>query len=86
MAIKGQRAVRSWSADVEQLVRTRWKPGEQFTLSQVYEFVPELQRLRPDGSNIQNVATVQTRVRDALQQLRHQRRVVFLGEGTYRLL
>lgn len=86
MAIKGTRSERSWMIDVGQLLRTRWQAGDQFTLAEVYEFIPKLQEMRPDSANIHNTDKVQTRVRDALQQLRHHRKIEFVGSGSYRLL
>lgn len=69
----------SWQNDVEQLLRSRWARGEPFSLTAVYEFIPELQALHPSSQN------VQARVRDALQGLRHRRVVEFLDKGRYRL-
>jgi hypothetical protein len=69
----------SWASDVEQLIRSRCAPGEQFTLSQVYEFLPDLERLHPGAQNIN------ARVRDALQTLRQKRTVEFVAKGKYRL-
>ncbi|MGQ0639197.1 MAG: hypothetical protein ACT4P6_00255 [Gemmatimonadaceae bacterium] len=69
----------AWQDDVERLIRDRWKPGERFTLTEVYTFVPELEQLHP-GNRF-----VHARVRDALQGLRQRRVVEFVTRGRYRL-
>lgn len=73
----------TWMEDVEDLLRQNWKAGEVFRLSDAYSIVGELQRRRPDSARISDIVMVQTRIRDALQQLRNQKRVSFLGSGTY---
>jgi hypothetical protein len=69
----------SWASDVERLLRTRWGAGDQFTLSEVYEFLPDIEQTHPGAQN------VQARVRDAMQSLRQKRLVDFVGKGRYRL-
>ena len=69
----------SWVGDLDGLLRERFKPGDEFTLTDVYAFEPELLRTRPNAQN------VRARIRDALQQLRHHRTLEFLEKGRYRL-
>jgi hypothetical protein len=69
-----------WAGDLESLLRLNHQAGDTFVLRDAYALIPELQRLRPEAKN------VEARVRDALQQLKHKGRVVFLAKkGTYRL-
>lgn len=76
---------KSWMEDVEELLRKKWKEGEVFRLSEAYSIIEELQRRRPRSARISDTVMVQTRIRDALQQLRNRKRISFLGSGTYSL-
>ncbi len=70
----------TWVADLERLIRNQWVSGDQFTIAQVYELSPHLEKLHPAARNLE------ARVRDALQGLRERRIVEFVNKGVYRLL
>lgn len=68
---------RGWTLDLLNVVR---KIGRQdFTLSDVYKYSGELQKLHPDNKHVRD------KIRQQLQLLRDMRLVKFLGHGRYSL-
>ena len=76
-----QRAeARGWLADVMACIdRVVLRPGESFSLGDVYDFTDELSRLHPANQN------VRPKIRQQLQVLREHGRIQFEGRGRYRL-
>lgn len=71
----------SWAEDLRRKITERWAPGTIFRLTQVYEFVPELQKMHPRN------ATVESSIRRSLQELRDSGDLDFVdNDGTYRRL
>ena len=70
--------LRGWALDVLRVIRRLGKPN--FTLAEVYQFVPELQRLHPHNLNIR------PKIRQQLQVLRSIGLLRFRGEGQYTLI
>ncbi len=69
----------TWVGDVRERVCRRWKPGDEFTVAQVYEFAGELGQLHPANS------FVDEKIRQTLQVLRDEGLIEFLdNQGTYR--
>ncbi len=68
----------SWKGDLETLIRDRWRPGQRFTLGQLYEFEDALGTDHPRNSHIR------ARIRQTLQSLRDDGVISFVdGDGTY---
>ena len=65
---------------VEGYIRGRWKPGDVFTTTQIYEGIPEFLADRLKTPH------VPARILQALQTLRGNERIHFITRGTYRLL
>lgn len=73
-------ATRDWTTAVMDCIDDLpVRPGEQFALSEVYEFEERLAELYPENQH------VRAKIRQQLQVLRDQGLVEFLGDGEYRL-
>lgn len=71
----------SWREDVETIVRREFQAGRAFTLIQMYDFVPELQRKHPLNRHVRD------KIRQQLQVLRDDGMIEFVDDqGTYRRL
>lgn len=74
-------ASQTWAKEVEALLRAAYSPGQVFSISDAYLLIPGLSDGRRDASN------VNARIRDALQQLKHQGKLEFMSKrATYKLL
>ena len=71
-------STRGWTLDVLNAVRSLNK--QEFSLSEIYVFARELAKLHPRNTHIQ------PKIRQQLQVLRDLGLLVFLGNGTYRVL
>lgn len=68
-----------WDDELRSLIKGRWGVGEQFTLEQVYEFEPELQRVHPANRHVRD------KIRQVLQHLHDRGMIAFEDDhGTYR--
>jgi hypothetical protein len=69
----------TWDSELERLVVEKWKVGQAFTITDVYEFEPYFRRLYPSNS------FVQEKLRQTLQHLRDRGVLEFVDDaGTYR--
>jgi Dam-replacing HTH domain len=64
-----------WKFLVWDRIQRLGKP--RFTLSEMYGFIPEFERLEPRGKHIDS------RIRETLQELRDEGRIEFRGRGNY---
>lgn len=71
-----QLEARGWILDV--LVCISQIPMKEFTLEQMYSFVPELERKHPDNHHVRD------KIRQQLQILRDKGIIEFIGRGKYR--
>jgi hypothetical protein len=71
----------AWLEELETRLRESWRPGEEFTLEDVYaRCEQELRQLHPDNSHIRD------KIRQLLQHLRDSGQLDFVdNSGTYRL-
>jgi type II restriction enzyme len=69
---------RGWTLDVLRLIRTLRK--RRFSLSEAYEFGPELSKLHPNNRN------VEPKIRQQLQVLRDMGLIRFVSRGQYEVL
>jgi len=67
-----------WKQDLAELIRSRWRPGQNFTLRQVYEFEQDLRKSYPKNGHIR------AKIRQTLQYLRAEGSISFVdARGTY---
>ena len=67
---------RGWILDI--LACVNKIPLKEFTLEQMYSFVPELERKHPDNHHVRD------KIRQQLQILRDKGIIEFIGRGKYR--
>ena len=68
----------TWKTDLSALISARWRPGQTFTLNQVYEFEDRLAVLHPANYHVQD------KIRQTLQYLRNEGELSFIDErGAY---
>lgn len=68
----------TWKVDLADLIRSRWRPGQSFSLKQIYEFEKQLSLSHPHNEHIR------PKIRQTLQYLRDDGDISFVdGDGTY---
>jgi hypothetical protein len=68
----------TWKAELMDLIAARWRVGQSFSLSQVYELEIELTKLHPKNDHVRD------KIRQTLQYLRDEGLISFVdGSGTY---
>lgn len=68
---------RGWLLDVMKCVEQIGK--EEFSINDIYAFVPHLQKLHPENHH------VEAKIRQQLQKLRDEGYIAFTGRGKYSL-
>ena len=66
-----------WQTDISQFINLIGK--DQFTLKELYEYIPRMKWLHPDNKNIK------AKIRQQLQKLRDLGEIKFLGNGQYEI-
>lgn len=65
--------------ELREYIADRWRPGEIFSLTEVYDYVSEFSANHPDNAHVPD------KLRQLLQRLRDEGSVEFVDEhGTYR--
>jgi hypothetical protein len=68
----------TWKVELAGLIAARWRVGQSFSLSQLYELEIELRGRHPTNDHIRD------KIRQTLQYLRDEGMISFVdGSGTY---
>src|SRR5215211_1373296 len=69
-----------WNEELQNELESKWQPGEEFSLPEVYEFESHFSQLHPENHHVKE------KLRQTLQHLRDKDVLEFVAPGTYRLL
>lgn len=68
----------SWKKELSELIQRHWRPGQNFSLKQVYDLEKQLLARHPGNNH------VRAKIRQTLQYLRDDSEISFVdGNGTY---
>jgi type II restriction enzyme len=71
----------TWDSELEQIIKRHWRPGQDFTLDEVYRHEPHFSRLYPNNRHRLQ------KLRQTLQHLRDQGVLEFVDDqGRYKRL
>lgn len=71
----------SWKQELSESIHQRWRPGQSFSLAEVYALEDRLRTMHPENAHVRD------KIRQTLQYLRDEGEVSFIdGQGRYLLL
>jgi hypothetical protein len=77
----GYMALATWDEQLADIIRNRWKIGQDFTLEDIYGYESHFANLHPENRNVKE------KLRQTLQHLRDHDIIEFVDDtGTYRRL